>query len=215
MKFTDSEHWTRYKALMEQRPHLFKKSYYCSIITDPDKLDRFHAETGKPLGMVYHSPYNTFVADLVQDGPEGEPYVYDRLVPTNEGAVVAVPRCGSSYVLLRQFRHSIRREQFAFPRGFGEPGISPADNARKEIREELGAVCTSVEPLGIISADSGISSADLHAFLCQVEQVNITPGYEGIEDAVLLTEEELKQWIREGRIDDSFTLACFAMLMSR
>ena len=213
-KFSDSENWTRYQALMEQRPSLFKSSTYCSIIADPARLDDFQGKTGKSLGVVYQSPYNTFLADLVED-PDGQPYVYDRLVPTHEGAVVAVPQYHGRYVLLRQFRHAIRRDQWAFPRGFGEPGLTPEENCRKELREELGTQCSSVEPLNTISADSGIASTELHAYLCQVEDIHIPPGYEGIEDVVFLSEAELKQWIREGRIDDSFTLACFGMLMSR
>lgn len=62
-------------------------------------------------------------------------------------------------MLLKQYRHAIRRMQYAFPRGFAEEDDkTPADNAIRELQEEIHAVITkSPVFLGRIVADSGLT----------------------------------------------------------
>ena len=207
-----SEEWKDYLRLTRERPECFQQDERLSIVLDEETVREFVSRTGKKIGVAYRSPYNLMVVDLVRD-PAGKVFAYERLLPAvAKGAVVTVPVCEEHYALLRQFRHAIRREQYAFPRGFGEEGLSAEENAAKELEEELGARVLSVRTLGSVAADSGISSTSVVVVACEIDRTVLKKDYEGIQDVVLLSKEDLTRWIVSGRIDDGFTLSAWALL---
>lgn len=202
--------WTRYLRLMEERPAAFAESPLLPIVTDPELVREFTARTGREIGVLYESPYRMLVVDLVR-GPEGL-FAYERILPVSQGAsVVAVPVWEGRLVLLEQFRHALRRCQIAFPRGFGEDGLSAEENARKEVREELRSEVLSQCPLGLMEADSGLTGGTAHVILCQVTEPKPELQYEEIQGVVCLTPAELEREIAAGRIRDGFTLSAWAL----
>ena len=52
-------------------------------------------------------------------------------------------------------------------------------------------------------------------FACQVEGVQRRYAYEGIEDVVFLSAEELRKWIAEGKITDGFTLSAYSLYCAK
>lgn len=207
----NSTEWQEYQRLMRERGALFLPSDALTIVTDPEKICEFEEKTGRKIGVVYKSPYSMLVVDCVHTG--GELFCYERLVPTSVGtAVVGVPVYNGKYVLLKQFRHSLRGYQYAFPRGYGEDGISAEDNVRKEISEELGAEIKQYKKIGEVISDSGRSGEKVSVFLCDITAPELRNGYEGIEGLLPLSEEELKQYIADGRINDGYTLSAYALL---
>ena len=158
--------WERYERLEKERPELFVQSDDIKIITDKERVRRFAAETGQPMGVVYESGYSMLVVDLVESG--GRCFAYERIVPVNVGAIVSLPVYNGKFVLLKQYRHAMRDHQTALPRGFGEAGLSAEENLRKEIGEELGAEVLSASFLGRIYTDSGITSACINYFSCEI-----------------------------------------------
>ena len=55
---------------------------------------------------------------------------------------------------------------------------------------------------------------DSHRQEFTAEVVSCRPcdnGYEGIQKTILLSERELGDWIKRGRIDDGFTLAAYSL----
>ena len=155
-----------------------------------------------------------FRSDLVQ-GPKGL-FAYERILPASTGAaVVALPLWEGRFILLRQFRHALRDSQLAFPRGYGEDGLSPEENVRKELAEELQTEAVVLENLGQIAPDSGMTGARAQVFLCRVAQPNIPVGYEEIQGMVSLTPEELEEKIASGEIDDGFTLAAYGLWVAK
>ena len=131
-----------YFALMETRPELFRPSELYPICTDRRMLLAFEEETGRPAGLVFDNlPYYQPVADLILGEP---PYLYGRVVypDPSVGGTVMVPLLetaeGPGYGLLQVYRHSIRGLSGGeFPRGYQCQGISPEENAKKELWEEL------------------------------------------------------------------------------
>lgn len=109
----------------------------------------------------------------------------------------------------------MRAFQYAFPRGFGEEGLSAEENLQKEIKEETGADVKKISHVGTVIADSGIGSNEVDVFACEITEPQLKLHYEGIEEIELLTEKELVKWIAEGRITDGFTLSGYAMYKSR
>lgn len=207
--------WNDYLKLMAERPELFVPSRSLEIITDGRVVADFQERSGRRIGLIYRSRFNTLVVDLVRD-ERGNVFPFERIFATSTGmGVVGVPLHEGKYILLRQFRHSMRAYQYAFPRGYGEDGLSAAQDVAKELEEELGASLREVELLGHVVANSGISGDRVAVFRCQVESFEAQIGHEGIDDFVVLSEEELSRWIAEGKIDDGFTLAAWAMIQAK
>lgn len=116
------------------------------------------------------------------------------------------------YVLLKQFRHTLRTFQYGFPRGFGELGLSPEQNAKKELFEELGCHVIKTEDLGEIVADSGLSGNRVRALLCEISTPKLNAEHEGIVSFELVSPEQLRQMISDNKINDGFTLAAYGIL---
>ena len=152
-------------------------------------------------------------------------YAYERVIPTSGRGVVIVTRKGDKYILLKQYRHSLRRYQYAFPRGYGEKGLSTKENAIKEVKEEL-SLCEEearrLNPvyIGTIAPDSGLTCAVADVYSVNIEHYSVKAGYEGIIDIVEYSEAELKEIIQrnksksESLFDDGYTIAALAMYMS-
>lgn len=207
----NNKEWLRYKELMRECPDSFINNGQLIILTDERIVEEFEHQSCKTIGVVYESSFHLMVVDLVET-PNGKRFSYERLLPAiNKGAVVAVPIYKGKLVLLKQYRHAIRRTQYSFPRGFAETGISAVDNVLKELREELGAEVESYKQLGTVIADSGINGNEVSVFLCELQNLELKYGYEEIESFVTLTKEELVKWISDGKIDDGFTLAAFSL----
>jgi ADP-ribose pyrophosphatase len=152
------------------------------------------------------------VVDPIAGGAH-EYFPYDRAVPTaDKDGVVTIAMYQGRFILLQQYRHAIRQEQFSFPRGYAEPEDTPEENARRELREELHAVIEK-EPvfLGRIAADSGLSSCQAYVYLVEIADMEPNVGHEGILNYVTVTPSELKAWIRDKKINDGFTLGAFSL----
>ncbi len=206
--------WARYCRLQEERPALFAASDVLRVITDEQAVREFCRRTGRVIGVVYESRYSMMVVDLVEDGA-GNRFAYERLVPAQTGGVVSLPMYDGKFVLLRQYRHAIRGEQLAFPRGFGEPGLTAEQNLHKELSEEIGAQVQSVMLLGTVAPDSGMMSTQAEVYFCTVSRPQCAEGHEGILRCVLLGAEELREKIAAGAVTDGFTLAALALWQAK
>lgn len=114
------------------------------------------------------------LVDLVKDS-KGDVFAYERIVHTATGnAIVVIPKYHNKYLLLKQFRHAIRTEQYAFPRGFGEDGLTGEENAKKELSEEINAIIkeNSLTYLGKTVSDSGLCGDNVLVYQCEVEAYN-------------------------------------------
>lgn len=204
--------WDQYLSLVESRPEAFADTGSIHIVTDPALVAEFQEKSGRTIGVVYSSPYHLLVVDLVYE-QEGRYFAYERVLPAvQKGAVVIVPRYCGKFLLLKQYRHALRDYQYTFPRGFGEESISVADNVRKEMEEELSAQVSNVVFLGTCVADSGLCGNKVGVFSCDVERFAAHHGYEGICDVVQLSDAEMKDWIRCGKLNDGFTLSAYSLL---
>lgn len=204
--------WEQYLSLIKERPESFADTGNIHIVTDPVAVAKFQEQSGRKIGVVYKSPYHLMVVDLVYI-QEGHYFAYERILPAvNKGAVVIVPQYRNGFLLLKQYRHALRDYQYAFPRGFASEGISAEDNVRKEIAEELKAEAFQVRFLGTCVADSGLSGDNVNVFSCQVKNFSIQNGYEGICNVIQLSNEDMKQWMKAGRLNDGFTLSAYGLL---
>ncbi|MBQ9004529.1 MAG: hypothetical protein IJ087_22045 [Eggerthellaceae bacterium] len=177
----------------------------------------YETRTGVSLGVCYESQYHLLVVDLVRWKNTGAIGAYERVVPSapNAGVVIA-PKYKGKWVLMKQFRHALRKYQLCFPRGFGELDSNgeplPDDqNALKELREELDAsVLGKPVVIGDVAPDSGILAKTVKICFAEIEAVDETSREEGICDFVLMNDDEVANAIRNRDIEDGYTLSAFA-----
>lgn len=204
-----------YFKLVEQRPEEFKDIPYLHIELNRKKIEEYIEKTGTQIGVVFQNNYNIMIVDLICR-EDGLCYPHQRILQSaQKEAVVCIPVYREKFILLRQYRHALRDVQYAFPRGFGEDGLTVIENAEKELQEEIGAVLDTAEQIGEVVADSGLSGNRVQTLLCYVKQLQVKKGYEGIDEIVMLTKNELEYWIKSGRINDGFTLAAYAMYCAK
>lgn len=204
---------TNYMELMTQRPQLFT-SHTLEIQKDPALLQEYVEKTGTLLGVVYRSKYHTMLVDLVR-GEDGNYFPYERIVQTSIGkSVVLVPIFEEKFILLKQYRHALQETQLSFPRGFGEDHLSAEENAAQELKEELGAAWTSLHSLGEVVADSGLSSNKASVFYGTITPPKLE-AEEGIQELLSVSLQEMETLIREGAINDGFTLSAFSLYSQR
>ncbi|MBQ6456602.1 MAG: TIR domain-containing protein [Mogibacterium sp.] len=208
-----SEEWLWYLRIRNDRQRDFRQNEMLMIVTDLEEVCRFEMEhEDVRIGVRYHSPYSMLVVDLVRT-PDGSLIPYERVLPAvPDGAVVCAPVYENKYVLIQQFRHSMRDYQLAFPRGYAEQGLSGSENAVKELDEELGVAVHKAEYIGKVVADSGLSGNPVDVYYCEVSRPVLKEGYEGIHRVVLMSEEEISDSISTGRINDGYTLSALELI---
>ncbi len=203
----------RYIELTKKFPSLFAQSKHLSLILDEEKMRQFSETSGLPLGVIYESPYHIFIVDLINE-ESGLNYGYARLLnPNPTNGVVLIPIYDKKIVLLKQFRHGTRSFEYELPRGFSEPNLSPDQNAQKEISEEIGAKVKRIHYEGNIITDSSLSGGIVDIFSIDITAPTKFATQEGIEDAIFLTIDEMKNMIKTNQIRDSFTISAIAKYM--
>lgn len=231
INYVRSEPLKRYMSLQSERKYLFSKSDeypivdFCCNSSEKDwvlkNLMRQEELFGYQYGVVYTSKFNTMVVDPIDsrkacndDRKISLYFPYERVVPTSgTDGVVMIPKFEDKYILIKQYRHAIRSEQYSFPRGYAEQGGTPEANAVRELREELNAeIIINTTPLCRVAANSGLTSTQAHVYLVEIGDYSPSVGHEGIIESVSLTESELDKWIKEGKINDGFTLSAWSLL---
>ncbi len=125
------------------------------------------------------------------------------------GAVTLVPVDDQNRVwFVRQYRHAAREALLELPAGMVEPGESPLEGARREIREEIGMAAGRLELIGEYFLAPGYSSEFMHVFLA----TDLHPDpLEGDADEFISAEaipfEEALRMAENGKIRDAKTLA--------
>jgi ADP-ribose pyrophosphatase len=214
-----------YQDIQEGRPELFvnPEGAPVEILLDPAdiaaaeeaataQLADYHlpAEWGA-TGVVYVDPFLMILRDAVRT-PAGLGTYIRAINAGNAAGVVILPRYRDDIVLIRHFRHSTRDWHLEIPRGFGTIGSGAADDARRELEEEIGVPATRLEPLGVVYPDTGASGTPVELFYAEVE-AEPWLGNDKVEtiDAIrLVSPAELATLIADGTITDGFTIAAFA-----
>jgi ADP-ribose pyrophosphatase len=75
-------------------------------------------------------------------------------------------------LLIRQYRYAAERYLYEVPAGRLDPGESPADCARRELREETGCQAQGVEHLFTMYTTPGFTDEKIHVFMA----VGLTRG---------------------------------------
>ena len=110
-------------------------------------------------------------------------------------------------VLVEQYRYVFGRTLLEIPAGKREPGEEPFVTARRELREETGAIAESWTPLGSLIASPGCYDEVLYLYLAQDLHYGAT---DPDEDEFLAVErmplDQLARLCLEGEVTDAKTV---------
>ncbi|OGV86160.1 MAG: hypothetical protein A2340_02580 [Lentisphaerae bacterium RIFOXYB12_FULL_60_10] len=141
-----------------------------------------------------------------------------REVVRHPGAVAALARRGDgTFVLVRQYRLPVNADLLEIVAGTLDPGETPDQCIRREVREETGYDICRMEKLGTLCLAPGYSDEQIHVYLVDLAPVG---GELSLDDDESLaveywTADALERAIGKGQIRDAKTLAAWALFKER
>lgn len=210
----------RYFALVQERPERFVNppGDIYEILLDPERIEHARTEAarhrraeGLPasdtrVGVLAEDPYMTVMRDAVRfaDGSYG---LYNRLMVPSGAALL--PVLDGAIILLYRFRHGTRTWHLEAPRGSFSGVGTHEDEARRELREEIGADAVEVIDLGELHSTTGCLDEAHRLYLARIESIGQPDRHEAITALKTLPIAEAERLMAEGQITDGPTLALF------
>ncbi|HEX9037429.1 MAG TPA: NUDIX hydrolase [Ktedonobacterales bacterium] len=221
---------TEYLAFAEKHPKLFQNhpDPSITILLDEDQINAVEASAAEKLaahglsaewarvGIAYQDQYVFLLRDAVRF-PNGATGTYVRFVDPDDSApgVVILPVYNHQILLVRHFRHAPRQWFLEIPRGFGASGLSPEENARRELAEEIGGEAKQFISLGQTRPDTGMMADCVELFYADIASYGDPELGEGIDAIRLVAAGEFERMIRDNEITCGFTLAAYARAKAR
>jgi ADP-ribose pyrophosphatase len=218
--FDSTDCLDRYLALVRDRPERFinPDGEICEILLDPQLMDRARREAldrrraerlpadDTRVGVLAVDPYLLLMRDAVRfaDGSYG---LYNRLMVPSGAAIL--PVLGSTIALLHRFRHGTRRWHIEAPRGSFSGVGTLAEEAERELLEEIGAKPSELVDLGELHSTTGCLDEAHQLYLARIAAVGAPDKHESIESIKVLPIPAVERLIADGQITDGPTLALF------
>lgn len=217
--YDDAHCLIRYRDLMREQPALFTNPPGCptQIITDLTEISdvqsavraKRHSEgydtRDLRVGVLAEDQYiGAVIRDAVRFS-DGEPGLYNRVVAI--GGIAALPILDDGIVLIRIFRHAVRRWFLEAPQGLLPVGSDAAEEARRELQEEMGAEVTELVALGHVYTSTALTSERLMMFAARINGAGRPQRSEGIESVERVPNTDIDKLIADGEICDGPSIA--------
>ena len=217
-----------YLAFAEAHPTLFENPPGAGYIILLDEVDIKQAEAnmsqwlkakGLPVewaqvGIVFQDQYGMILRDAVRF-PNGLLGTYIRMVGDDTPGIIVLPIYQGQVLLIRHFRHATRTWHLEITRGFGEKGLSSEENARREVKEEIGASISYLVSLGHVYPDTGAQSEYNDFFYAEVESYGSPEADEAIVELLPTSISEFERMICDNEITDGFTITAYGLAKAR
>jgi len=178
----------------------------------PEQPNPFEVLSSRPH---YDSPWIRVREDRVRHrkGMEG-PYAVCGFHRTACGVVALDAE--DRVLLVGQWRYPLERYSWEIPEGGGDPGESPFEAARRELREEAQVDAKVWEPLAFFHTSN--SSTDEEAFLFLAEDLEPCSGEAEEDEELAVLREPFEACLRRilrGEITDGLTVVALLALQAR
>ena len=157
------------------------------------------------IGILAEDEWEYVVRDLVVF-PNGRIGGFRRNINRKKleggtGAII-MPVQGDKVLLLKHYRHKSREWFWEFPRGWGTPGFTAEENAKKELLEEVGLL-----PQKLVQVWRDPATVFFYAEMQRGEPHQ--QDDEPIQKIELFTIKELDDLISSSKITDWFTILTY------
>ena len=125
------------------------------------------------------------------------------------GATAIIPMVDPTrIILLKQYRHALRKHIWEIPAGTLDPGESVMSCARRELIEETGFAAGQWHPLGEITPVPGYSDERIHIFLA----TDLQPAERHLDEDEIIQVHQVAceaalDMLRRGDIQDAKSIA--------
>ena len=111
-------------------------------------------------------------------------------------------------VLVWQYRHGTDAMSLEIPGGVVDPHEAPIDAARRELREETGYACDSIEPLCVVHPNPALQGNRHHAFLARGAKLAGATHFDDTEEleVVLVPRRDLAALVDEGHVTHALAI---------
>ncbi|MDO8608266.1 MAG: NUDIX hydrolase [Phaeospirillum sp.] len=217
----------RYAELVAERPDLFtSEPNGIHILLDEAEIaaaQRHIARRNRARGL---PPASASVGVLAEDAyilalrdairfPDGSLGTHNRIVYAQRQGVGVLPVFQGTIVLIRIYRHSMRRWMLEIPRGSVEFGRSLEQTVRSEIAEEIGGIVTAMTHIGHSVNDSSLCDGRLDLFHAEVSEIGTPQLAEGIADIIRVTPAEFDKLLLRGEMEDGHGIAAYTQARLR
>ncbi len=133
------------------------------------------------------------------------------------GAALVVPVLPDGRLVVeRQYRYPLDRVMIEFPAGKLDPGETPLDTARRELREETGYLAASWERLGQVHPIVSYSTETIEFFVARgLTHVGARLDAGEFLDIESMSVATMQAAIDRGEITDAKTVAAFLLYARR
>jgi len=152
--------------------------------------------------------------DLVEHPLTGQPMRRMVIETPDWVNVVAVTR-GRELILVRQYRFGVEHVSTEIPGGVIDPGESPEEAARRELREETGYTSESWSSLGFVEPNPAFHDNRCHFYLAEDAELTHEVELDAGEDLSmeLWPLDEVPRRIRDGEVTHSLALIALSRVL--
>lgn len=134
------------------------------------------------------------------------------------GSVFIIPVTDKGkFIMTRQYRYLNERESLEFPGGGMKKGLSPEENARRELLEETGIRAGEISMLAKFNPYNGVTNEICHLFLAKGLSFGAAANDETEQIEIIeLDFSEINKLISGNEVWDGMTVAawCYYRVMS-
>jgi ADP-ribose pyrophosphatase len=143
--------------------------------------------------------------------PDGKYKTYELVEIQNAVTILPIDSESNVY-FVNQYRIGSKKHLLELPAGKIESGEDPQQTAEREVREEVGMAAGKMHLVGKFYMSPGYASEYMHCFLAtDLYQAPLTPDMDEFINVRKIPLSEVYKMIEEGEIEDSKTLAAFAL----
>lgn len=134
---------------------------------------------------------------------------------TPHDAVCILAKVDNKFIFVKQFRYAINSEILELPAGKIDENEKAIDAAIRELKEETGYISLDMKSIGYFYPSCGNTSEKIYMFYSENLKLDKQEFDENENiELVFLSLEEIKNYIKEGKINDSKAFACLAYYLN-
>lgn len=163
---------------------------------------------------VFRTKKIVLTRELITDGSDERYSTYITQITPGVSIIPYTPK-DRSFVLVKQFRNSIKNEIWQFPAGHMNEGESALECAKRELHEETKCSAEKIINLGNFYPDSELIATKGNFFLALNPIEDLKKSNFEAEEVLCkkFREEEVIKAISNGEIRDGWTLSAFCLFI--